>query len=516
MNRETDSSGRFASGTLLLVSLAAVKLLVHLASNAYFNYGFFRDEFYYIACGEHPAWGYVDHPPLAPVLVSLARALFGDSIFSIRLLPALAGALVVFLTGLIARELGGGRFAQALAATAAVVAPIYLVLDTIFSMNAFDLLFWTVGFYLIVLIIKTGREKHWYLLGAVAGIGLMNKISMLWFGFGLLAGVLLSPQRRSLLGKEPWIAALTALVIFLPHVLWQAANGFPTLEFMRNATLYKMVDTPVKSFLADQVILMQPLVFPLCLAGLCYYLFHREGRRYRLLGFHFLAVLAVLLFAGKSKAYYLAPAYPALLASGAVLFERATARKVLERLRPAYLAVIAVGGIVTAPLALPVLPVEKYISYQNSLGIAPGPMEKHEMGKLNQFFADMHGWEEMVAEVARVYNRLSTEEREECLLCFSNYGEAGAVDFLGRKYGLPGAICAHNNYFLWGPGTRSGKVAIVLTGDRRGLETIFEQVEQAGFVRNEYSMPFENLPVFLCRNPRRPLAEIWPGLKHYI
>jgi len=504
----------------LLLSLAGFKLTIHLLSNAFFNYGFFRDEFYYIACGEHLAWGYVDHPPLIALITAVTRALLGDSLFALRLFPAFAGAATVYLTGLIARELGGGRSAQVLAATAAIAAPIFLALNTILSMNAFDLLFWTMAIYLVALILNRDKpkDKLWYWLGIVLGFGLMNKITLLWFGFGLGVSMLLTSKRRLFLTREPWLAAAIAVGIFMPHIVWQSANGFPTIEFMRNATMYKMAGGTAVYFLVEQVNLTHPLVVPLWLLAPGFYFLSREGARFRILGLLSIVVLALLLVAGKSKAYYFAPAYPILLTAGAVMLERlakGSRGSFLRWLTPVYAVLVLAGGIITAPLVMPVLPVERYIEYAQTLGLSVSSGEKHEIGKLHQFFADMHGWEEMVAKVAEVYHGLGPEERANCIIVCANYGEAGAIDFLGGKYGLPKAVCSHNNYWLWGPGERSGDVAVAIA-DREGAESFYGEVEVAGSIRHPYSMPFENRPVYLCRKPKATLQEVWSRLKFFI
>ena len=216
----------------MLVALPAAKLLVHLAVGR--GYGYHRDELYYLACANHLDWGYVDHPPFAVLVIAATRGLLGDSVAAIRVVPALVGALTVLLIGLIARRLGGGPFAQALAMTAALVAPFYLALDHYFSMNAFDLLIWGLAAYLLLRILQGGPPWLWLLLGVLLGIGLLNKISVLWLGGGLFVGLLLTPQRVVLRSRWPWLALAVALGVFMPHVLWQARYDWPTLEFARN------------------------------------------------------------------------------------------------------------------------------------------------------------------------------------------------------------------------------------------------------------------------------------------
>jgi 4-amino-4-deoxy-L-arabinose transferase-like glycosyltransferase len=431
---------------MILFYLALIKFLIHLFTNLSGAYGFFRDEFYYIACSEHLDWGYVDQPPFSIALLTLSRMLFGNSLWAIRLLPAVAGAVAVFLTGKITRELGGGLFAQVLSAVAVLVAPQYLGTNNLYSMNSFDLLFWVLGAYIIIILIKRENTRWWLLLGLVLGLGLLNKISMLWFSFGLVAGLLLTPQRRYFLTKGPWLAGLVAVVLFLPHILWQVAHDWPTLEFIQNATGEKMASISPVAFMTEQILDMNPVSFPIWFLGLLFFLLFKQGKPYRVLGVLYVVVLVLLIVNQKSRPGYLAPAYPMLFAGGAVVIEMFSKRRGWSWLKPFSLIGLIVSGLFIAPLGIPVLPVKTYIRYAERLGVSPSTHEKKEVGKLPQHYADMHGWEKMVATVAGVYDSLSAEEQAQCAIFTGNYGEAGAVDFLGRKYNLPKAISGHNNY----------------------------------------------------------------------
>ncbi|MCE5271821.1 glycosyltransferase family 39 protein [bacterium] len=509
---QTAPRPRLAVG--LLLALAGAKLALHLASNAWLHYEYFCDEFYYLACAERLAWGYVDHPPLAPFLLSISRALFGDSIFALRLLPALAGGATVLLAGVLARELGGGRKAQALAALATLAAPVLLSIDSIYSMNAFRPLFWSGAFILTARIINSGEGRWWLWLGVLLGVGLLNKVSLLWFGGGLAAALLLTGQRRWLLRPGPWLCAGIALLIFLPHLLWQAAHDWPTLEFMHNATHYKMKAVSLTEFVSQQVLAMNPLLPPLWLGGLFSLLVSRRGRRYSPLGIIFLAVFGLLAWEGKSRPDYIAPAYAVLAAAGAIWFEGlAGTRRWLTGL--AFTAV-ALSGLALAPLAMPILPVEAYLSYAGVLGIKPETSENKSLGALPQFFADMHGWQERVDCIARAYENLTESDKADCLIGCPDYGIAGAVDFLGRRQGLPPAVSGHNNYFLWGlPPRCTGNVLLALDNSPEHLEKLYRQVLLVGRCESRWGMPYRNQNLYLCRSPRLSLREVWPGIKHY-
>jgi hypothetical protein len=500
--------------TALLLYLALAKLLLHLWFSS--GYGYFRDEFYYIACGEHLDWGYVDQPPLTPLLAFVTRALLGDSLLALRFLPAVAGALLVLVTGLMARELGGGRFAQGLAAVSVIAGPVYLGIDHIFTVNVFDHLFWALGAYLVILIVKRDDPRLWLVFGLVAGVGLQNKISMLFFGFGVVVGLLLTPHRKYILSKWLWLGGVIAFVIFLPYVLWQFQHDWPMLELLRRGQLYKNYPLSPLQFLSGQVLEIHPLNLPIWLAGLYFYLLSKPGKPYRVLGWTYVVILVVFLIL-KAKTYYLAPAYPMLLAAGAFAIETFIRERQWNWLKPATVGLLVAGGAITAPFAMPVLPVETYIKYQSFLGVEPPKTERHKFGRLPQSYADMFGWEEMVATVAKVYNSLSPEERAKCAIFTSNYGEAGAIDFFGKKYGLPKAISGHNNYWLWGPGNYTGEIVITVGESLEDVEKTFAQVELGATHVHEYAMPYESdLPVYICRKPKMSLQEVWPRVKGYI
>ena len=302
----------------MLIALALATVLIHFLSNG--GYGYFRDEFYAIACSKHLAWGYVDQPPFSEFVLALSGRLLGYSLFALRLLPAVCGGLVAFLVGLIARELGGARFAQALAVTAFIIGGVYLAVDNYYSMNCFDHLFWALAIYLLVRILKGGDTRLWVLLGLVAGLGLENKYSMGFFGAGLVVGLALTPARKHFLDKWLWVGGALAAMIFLPHVLWEVHNHFPTAEFIHNVTLKKNLPMTPWAFLRECVLQVHPFTLPIWLAGLAYLFFAPRGRKFQTLGWIFLAVLAILL-STHSKPYYFAPAFLMLLPAGGVAIE---------------------------------------------------------------------------------------------------------------------------------------------------------------------------------------------------
>jgi hypothetical protein len=497
----------------VLVIAAAIAAL-HVATSGV--YGIFRDEYYYLACADHLDWGYVDHPPFSIAVLWAVRGLFGDSIWALRVVPALAGAALVLAVARLAREMEGGAFAQTVAALSAAVAPVYLALTGYYSMNAFDVLCWALLALMLSRIVKTGEPRLWLAFGVIAGLGLLNKISILFFGAGVAVALVATPLRRHLRTPYPWLGGLIAALLFSPYVLWQLGHDWATLEFMHNAQTYKIAALTVTQFLVEQVQQMLPFSAPLWLAGLAGLFFHRELKRYRALGVVYLVALS-LMAVQKAKPYYLAPAYTMLLAAGAVLLERGTSSRGWGWLRPVAVVVLLLGGAVAAPLVVPLLPVETFIAYQKALGRTPANEETQALGPLPQFFADRFGWEEMTSAVAAAYRALPPEERAKAIIVTGNYGEAGAINYLGRRFGLPHAFTQHNSFFYWGPKGDRAEVVISVGRDPRDMEPVFEKVVVAGHVEAPYAMPYETRqPILVCYGLKPPLQDAWRRGRHFI
>jgi len=498
-------------GVMALFSIAIAKLLVHLYASR--NYGYFIDELYYLACGDHLDWGYVDQPPMVALIAKIARSVFGDSLQAIRFVLALAGATKVLLTGIIARELGGNRFAQILAALAVLVAPGFLAVDNLLSMNSFEALLWTGCAYLLIRIVKTGNQRLWIWFGLLAGIGLENKHSMLIWGAAITAGLLLTPQRQFFRAPWIWLAGLLAFLIFLPNVIWNYQHHFPFLELQANIRHSRRnVGLTPLSFFGEEILSMNPITLPIWLAGLFFYLFSEAGKPFRALGWTWIFTAGVIL-ALDPRVYYLYPAYPILFAAGSVMIESLLARPQLKSVRIGFPVLMLLSGALIAPIAIPVLPVKTYIRYSQALHLQQPAIETWKLGPLPQVYADQFGWKEMVATVARIYNGLPDEVRAKTAIFARNYGQAGAIDFFGAKYGLPKAISGHQNYFLWGPRNFTGESVIVLQGKQEQLEDRFASVTKVATVYHPYSMPSEHFDVFYCRGLKWPLDELWPTLK---
>jgi hypothetical protein len=503
------------SGSALIIIFGAIALLVHLLTNG--RYGYFRDELYYIACGRHLAFGYVDQPPLSILLLRLSELFLGESLFAIRFLPALAGAAIVALTGIIARELGGRVWAIALACAATLCALFYLAVGNFFSMNAFEPLFWMGAVYLLVRIINGGAPTLWLWFGVVIGLGLENKHSMVFFGAGILVGLLLTPERRHFAQKWIWFGALIAFVLALPNFLWEARYHWPTYELLSNiGHSNKNVALSPIQFIVQQAVFLNPGTLPLWLGGLFWLFGSREGRRYCIIGIIYLVTLAEFIVL-HGKSYYLAPAYPMLFAAGGVAVERLFATR-LKWIKPVFIGVIIAMGALCAPLMLPILPPDKLVAYMRAIHMEPPRTETLHTAALPQIFADQFGWEQIVGSLANAYHHLRPEDEKRAAIFCQNYGEAGAIDFFGPKLGLPPAISGHQNYFLWGPRDWTGEIILVLDTNDDDERELFGSVEDLGQVASSpWAMPFERRRhIYLCRDLKMSVRELWPRVKSWL
>jgi hypothetical protein len=505
----------FKSNKTLILFLASIPLLLHLYVNIFAGYGYFRDELYYIACSNHLSFGYVDHPPLSVFILKVTTLIFGDSIFAVRLIPAINSALIVFISCLITLKLGGKKTAIIISSLSVIFAPVYLAMSGFYSMNSIDILLWSIAFYYIILIIENNETKDWIILGIIMGLGLLNKISFLWLGAGLLAGLLMTDKRKVLLTTKPYLSAIIALLIFSPYIIWNAVNDFAHLEFIRNATSEKYSGLNVATFIKGQLMNMNPATLIVWLLGLYYFLFDKTGKRFRILGIIYATVFLILVINQHSKAEYLSPAYIVLFAGGGVLIERLTTVK-FRWLRYAVIVPIVFIGIFAAPLTLPILPVGSYINYADRYGFSPSSSEGKELSKLPQHYADMFGWEELAANVSVAYMTLSPDDQKRAVVFCNNYGEASAINFFRKDYRLPEAISGHNSYWLWGFEKIDDPVVIIIGGNKEELLEMFEYVEEILIHKAKYAMPYENnLPIFIGRNLRAPLDSIWVKVKHY-
>ena len=474
----------------LLLALLTAALHLTIAG----RYGWFRDEMYFLACGRRLAWGYVDQPPLIPLLSRIAYAASGGNLALYRFPAALAHGAAVFLAGRLALRLRGGAVLSCLCVA---LAPIFAVEGHLLTMNALEPLLYLALLLVVAAILRGGGERLWLAAGAITGLGILNKHSFLFYAACLLLALLVGPHRRVLATRGFAAALVLAVALALPHALWQVRNGFPMLQLL-SAQPWKNAPWKVGDFLLQQLLMVNPIAVPV--AALGFALLWRELRPFALA-----SLFEVLLFAAlKGKAYYVAAAWLPLLAAGGAA--------VKGRWRAAASVAVAVSAAALLPLQLPILSPGSLERYQAALGVKPTRLENKRYGALPQHLADMFGWEELRDAVASAARQLEPGER--AAVYGQNYGEAAALELFGSA-GLP-VISGHNNYFLWG--APADLTALLIVGGRESDHLrVFAECREAARERSApWAMPYEQeLPIWLCRKPRLSLGVIWPQIRHY-
>jgi len=497
-----------------IFSVSLLNFLIYILTTAFFSYGMFRDEFYYLACANRFDFGYVDHPPLSIWILAIWKSLFGDSMFVIRVVPAIVTSAAVFMIGLFTARLGGNKTAVIISTITYMLSPIFLGMNTIYSMNTFDFFFWITSAYIFLRIIQTGRKTFWIALGIVLGLGLMNKTSVLWLCAGIFIGIVFSPLRKELKTKYPYIAAGIALLIFSPYITWNLTHDFAHLEFMRNAATLKYGGLTPVSFILDQILILNPVSFFIWLPGIIFYFFNKEGKQFRAVGFIWLTTFIILFINWHSKGEYIASAYQILFAGGAVMIERWSAKR---SWRKNSLAVpVILFAILLAPFARPLLSPEKFLEYQNLIGLKP-PVNEGVETAMPQFYCDMFAWEDMAKEVSKAYLTIPEAERKSTVVYCSNYGKAGAIEYYSKKYKLPKVFCPHNSYWYWSEEIKAASTIIIIGGDIEDHLDSVNKVEAAGIHKTKYAMPYENnQTIFIGRGLKRSLEEIRQSDKLFI
>ncbi len=493
----------------IIFSISFINFLLYLITQVFFSYGMFRDEYYYLACANRLALGYVDHPPLSIYVLAVWKFLFGDSLIVIRFVPAIISSVSIFLLGLFTMQLGGKRTAVIIAMTAFMFTPIFLGMNTIYSMNTLDFFFWILSAYLFLQIIQTENKKHWIWLGIVLGLGLLNKTSVFWLGAGILVGTLFTPLRKDLKTKYPYIAFIITLLIFSPYIIWNITHDFAHFEFMQNAAQRKYGGLTPVSFIRDQILILNPLSILIWLPGIIFFFFKKDIRKFRTLGFIWLTTFLILLINGHSKGEYISAAYQILFAGGAVLIEQSSLKPKRFWIKYSIVVPVIITAIMLSPFARPLLSPKSFIHYQSAIGLEPPRNEGHELVGLPQFYSDMFGWEDLAKNVSKVYQSLSKEEQEKTLVYCSNYGKASAIEYYSKKYPLPNVICPHNSYWYWWHKDNKYTTIIIIGGEIKDHLESLTEVFEAGYHRTKYAMPYENnQTIFVGRGLKRTLEEI--------
>jgi 4-amino-4-deoxy-L-arabinose transferase-like glycosyltransferase len=489
-------------GILLLLGL--IRLVTLLLTNG--QSGWHRDELDTLDNARYLAWGYVAYPPLTPFIARVALTLFGPSMIGVRLFSTLAHAISLVLTGLMVRELEGRRWAQVAAAIATAIAPYALLGGELFHYSSFDYLWWVLIAYLMIRLLKSEDPRWWLGIGATIGLGMMTKYAIAFYVISLVAGVILTRARRYLLSPWLWGGVVLSLLIVLPNIIWQIQHNFISLDFLRSIHARDVRIGRAEGFLVEQFIYTTNVVtIPLWVLGLYFYSFAPAGRRYRPIAW--MAVISfALFFYTQGRSYYLAPAYPMLFAGGTFIIEQWLTALPAARARipqGIVLGVLAISGIVFAPLALPVAPVNSKVW--------------NVVSKINGELREEIGWPELVKTIADIYNALPAEEKLQTGILTGNYGEAGAINLYGPAYGLPEAISGVNSYWLRGYGDPPPKTLIALGAGDTAIWTAFNSCIFAGQITNPYGVQNEEAKdhptVLLCRGLRRPWPDLWKRLQ---
>jgi 4-amino-4-deoxy-L-arabinose transferase-like glycosyltransferase len=526
----TDSFPRPARRLILWVvaALVAIHLLVAVVA----PYGFHRDEFLYMAMGRNLQLFAMDFPPLIAILSELQRGLLGDSVWSLRLAPALAHGATVLLTALMTARLGGGAYAQLLAMLAAATAPLFLRAGSLFQPVVFDQLWWTLALYALVRVAEESRDgrfeavaskrdrgsgRHWILLGIACGFGLLTKFSILFFGVATLAAIGVN-RRGWLLTPGPWVAASLALVIGAPSWIGQLRLGFPVISQMDSLREGQLDRIGYGDFLAELVLMHGPGAFLLAAIGAAALVASTRFTRCRVVGWS--CLLAILLIMGmRGKPYYVGPVFPTLYAAGAVVvadqFARIGRSGMVHAARAAAVLLVVGWSAALLPVVLAVFPPEPTARFASAVGVTSATTTNQGVVlPLPQDHADMLGWEEKVARVAAVYNALDANEKLAAVIVPSNYGQAGAIDFYGPRFGLPRARAPIGSYWFWGPGEKPGDVVIAIGGEAEDLQGFCGELALATRIDERWVVPEErNLAIWICRRPPRTLQEIWPEFR---
>jgi hypothetical protein len=522
MTRDLNSTLNPPLATRALAALGAITFALHVLVNRFSPYGFQRDEFLYMAMGRHLRLWRMDFPPFIAILSEAERFLLGDSMIAIRVAPALAAGILVLMAGLIARELGGGKFAQVLAAVTVATSPLFLRTGDLLQPVVFDQLWWTLALYALVKLgasapsddVLSREPRWWIVLGVACGLGLLTKFSLLFFGAALVFAILISPQRRVILTPWPWVAAAIAFVIGSPSLVGQVLLGYPVVSQMKTLQHSQLMHVSAWSFVGGQLYLGAAVL--LALTGALYLVLAERMRAFRAVGWTCIGAFMLLLVL-HGKSYYIGPIYPTLFAAGAVAFERWTARRpagVAMAARAAAIVLLVAYGAIGAPLELPIFSKEATADFASRSKMSGATRTNQGVAlKLPQDYADMLGWPELAAAVARVYDSLPPEKRAHVVLVGNNYGEAGALEYYGPRLGLPRVVSAAGSYWFFGPGEKFGTVLVTLGGTKEDLERFYETVIPAGHVINAWGVPEESdVSIYVCEHPRSTLQAIWPSL----
>ena len=497
---------RLLTDTGMLIGLGLAVLVLHILTNG--QYGFHRDELATLDDARYLAWGYIAYPPLTPFIGRVALTLFGPSMVGVRFFSALAECAAIVLAGLMAREMGGRRWAQLAAALAVAIIPNALIQGALFMYVSFDYLWWVLLAYLVIRLLKSENPRWWLGIGLVIGLGVLTKYTIAYFVVGVVGAVLLTSARRYLRGPWLWAGAGLALLVASPNLIWQAQHGFISLEYLMIIHTRDIGLGRTSSFFIDQFVACANIfTLPLWLAGLYMYFFTATGKRYRMIGWMYVIPIALLIIS-QGRGYYATPVYPMLLAGGAVFAEQWMATLTPKRaqlVQATTWGVMALSGLLVGAVLLPIAPINS------------------GLWKLDSQFHDDYeeelGWQGLTHTVDQIYQALPASERAHTAILAGNYGEAGAIDLYGPAQGLPNVISAINSYWARGYGDPAPETLILLGFSQSGAQNYFQSCQAAGTFPNPYHVKNEETTrwstIYVCRGPRLPWPEMWQAMRHF-
>jgi hypothetical protein len=497
-----------------LVAVALAFAALQIASGMVEPYGLFHDELYYWAGAQRPGFGYVDHPPLAPWLLALAMGVLGDGPFVFSLLPALAGAFTILLVGRTARSFGAGVFGQTLAGLSFAVSPIVLAFFSFYSVNTLELLLWTAETCLFIELIRTGDRRLWLALGVVAGLGLLNKHTYALLCAGLAVGVLATPLRMHLLTRWPWWGASIAFCMALPNLVWNAMNGWPSLEFYLSRPEIDLPAT-VADALEMQIIVMNPVNVLIWSAGLWFLLSSRTSRAYRAPAIAFLVLFVVILVSGAKRADRIAGIYPVVLAAGATWWDQQSG-SVMKIVRALIAASLVVLGILMLPMSIPLLSPDGVARYFEWIDESP-EIETSDVGQnIPLLLNGRLGYERFANVIADSWDSLPEEMKARTVVLTHHWAFASVIEYHARHRGIGPVVAPHNAYWFW-RGEAEDRDAVLAVGiPRQVLSHYFEQTREVGFFHCEFcSLHRADMPILLATGPVRPLDELLTDWRHF-
>jgi hypothetical protein len=494
-------------------TFAAVKLGLHLFVLAVTPYGVHRDEFLYFSMGEHLRFWRMDFPPAIALLANLSRALFDHGLAAVRVLPAIEGTILLILGMLIARELGGGRFAQGLTAVCMLSGILFQRTSTLFQPVVLDQIWWTLALLMLARVVRDGSPMHWIDFGAAIGLGLLTKFSILFFGLGALIAILVTPLRRGLRTPWPWLAAVVALLIGSASIVGQIRLGYPVVGQMRDLQGEQLTHVSFWSFIVAQPFMLGPFALIVAMIGAWALVASKALRPFAVVGWTCIASFLILRLL-HGKAYYIGPIYPALYAAGGVALESVRRTRATTALKSALIAGMVAMGLVYLPVGVPLLSPEATGNWSVRVGASRAlTTNRGVMDRLPQDFADMIGWPEQSRILARVVTMLPREEQREAVIFASNYGEAGAAEFYRRRFGLPPVVSAAGSFWFFGPGERPGQVLITIGEDSADVAKAYDDVRPVARILSPWSVEEErDVRVIVARRPKQTLQALWPRL----